>query len=98
LVIREHLDQPGYLAQAYNTPLRNVSYSSGAGEWQQVMLAHAGEADAANDNHLVACLLKDRAENFSGVHVEARRHFAERFCHAAGRVAESFSRNVLADP
>ena len=68
-----------------------------AGERQHVVLAHAVEADVANEHHLIVLFGEEFAEVQPRLIVQAGKQLGVHASHAGRRFAEAFAVGVFAD-
>ena len=84
--VRDDFDDAGQLAQADDLAVRDVADVGHADERQQVVLAHAVEADVADEHHLVVLLGEELSQVDARVVVQAGRTAR----HTCGRRGPAF--------
>ena len=87
----------GQLAQSHHLAAGNVADVGHAGERQEVMLAHAVEADVAHKDHLIVFLGEEFLEMHARVVVQAGKEFGIHAGHAGRRFAQAFAVGIFAD-
>ena len=92
------LNKSRNLRQPNDHAFRYVSDCCRAGEGKQVMLSHAGEADASHDHHLVAGFVEDRSEYAFRFNRKPGRHLSKSLHDSLRSVEQSFASRVFADP
>src|SRR5512139_2927035 len=94
------LDQPGELTNANDTAARHIGHPRLADNGCQVMLAMAFEPNATQHNHFVISfdLLEGLLQDFDRVLSIANKKIFERAYHASGRLSQTVTFWIVADP
>ena len=95
--VRNAFDHAGQLAEPDDVAIGNVADVGHAAKRQQVVLAHAVEADIADEHHLIVFLGEEFSQVEPRVVVQAAEKLGVHAGDAGRRFAETFAIRVFAD-
>jgi hypothetical protein len=83
---RDFFHNASQFAEPCDSTVRDVGNMRNASKRQQVMFAHAGEFDVANQHDLVVTFFERHVEVAAGIKVETAKHFGIHIRHTARSV------------
>ncbi len=94
---RHFFDHASQLAETGDSAVGNIGHMSDASERKQVVFAHAGEFDVANEDDFVITFFEGHVEVSPGIEMQTTEHFGVHFRYASRCFQQSVTIRIFSD-